>query len=589
MPEDESAPPIGADEPNQEGSTASRIGQGIRSLWPRKQDKSNRPARSDETTPLLARDNVDDDDDYATVGSETGERPASSVPSTKRSNKRRIPTILALLVLCITAIVILGLGFAAPEAMQEYAEQASVFKPTKLSIDSFTADGVNARVQGEFYFDSSRVERQSVKDIGRSLSWLARAAETKSTEVTVSLPEYDIELGHAQIPPIVVSLKDKEKTPIDLIVKVTPGDPAGLKQIASDWLEGRLGQLRLEGMADVPLKSGIFPLGTQTIVQTLTFQDGDVPSIPKYSISKVKVHELDQDSGLAADVSVSAFNEYPVSFVIPPVAFEILVPGCSPDGSYILLANASTDVIKVEPKTIATANASGTVNQLSDTLISACPGSTTSPLDELLRNYIHGNETTLYVRGSQNPLPDTPLWIAEILQSFLVHVPFTGDSMENLIRNFSMENTHFSLPNPLADPDTPQAQPRISTDIIVLANLPDEINFPINVSRVRSIADVYYNGTKFGLLELREWQDASSHVVEGDDERSRAMAVHASIQDAPLGITDQDTFTDVIQGVLFGDDVVLDVKALVDIEISTALGTFVIREVPAEGNVPLKR
>jgi aspartate/tyrosine/aromatic aminotransferase len=66
--------------------------------------------------------------------------------------------------------------------------------------------------------------------------------------------------------------------------------------------------------------------------------------------------------------------------------------------------------------------------------------------------------------------------------------------------------------------------------------------------------------------------------------------VQSNINEAPLDITDNNVFTDVVQALLFGDkSVFLKIKALVDVETETALGAFAIRKIPAEGEVPVKR
>jgi hypothetical protein len=62
--------------------------------------------------------------------------------------KRRWPSLLALLLLCLVAALIMVFAFITPSIVEKYAQQALVFEPTSLSIDSFTADGVKARVHG---------------------------------------------------------------------------------------------------------------------------------------------------------------------------------------------------------------------------------------------------------------------------------------------------------------------------------------------------------------------------------------------------------------------------------------------------------
>ena len=179
-------------------------------------------------------------------------------------------------------IAILGLCFAAPAVVEEYAKEAIVFEPTNLSIDSFTTTGVKARIQGDFKLDGSRVHRKSVRDLGRAGTWIARAVESKQSYVEVYLPEYGgILLGTATVPPIVVNIRDGVTTHVDFLADLSAGDLDGLRRMANEWLEGRIGSLSVRGVADVPLKSGLFGLGTQTISETVVFR-GKYHSLARY-------------------------------------------------------------------------------------------------------------------------------------------------------------------------------------------------------------------------------------------------------------------------------------------------------------------
>ena len=62
-----------------------------------------------------------------------------------------------------------------------------------------------------------------------------------------------------------------------------------------------------------------------------------------------------------------------------------------------------------------------------------------------------------------------------------------------------MDDVHFSLPNPMAEPGSPEANPRISAKVEVIANLPEEMNFPVSVPRIRANADVYFENQKLGV------------------------------------------------------------------------------------------
>ena len=186
---------------------------------------------------------------------------------------------MALSLLSAVVIVILGLGFAAPAVVEEYAKEAVVFEPTDLSIDSFTTSGVKARIRGNFRLDAAKVQKKPVRDLGRAGTWIARAVESRPSYVKVTLPEYDdILLGTALVPSLVVDIRDGHTTYVDFTADLEPGDADGIRRIANDWIDGRLGQLRVQGKANVALKSGIFSLGTQTFSQTLEFKGEELAS-----------------------------------------------------------------------------------------------------------------------------------------------------------------------------------------------------------------------------------------------------------------------------------------------------------------------
>ena len=242
--------------------------------------RSNHSKHSEESTPLLSEDanhpNYGDapahDDSHSAAASSL--RSLQNVgPSKGKSSTRRWPTIIALIILGLVVIVILCLGFAAPEIVEEYAREAMVFEPTDLSIDLFTPTGVRARIQGDFTLDGARVQRKPVRDLGRAGTWIAKAVESKQSKVKVLLPEYgNLLLGTAVVPPMVVDIRDGHTTHLDFLSDLAAGDLDGIRRMANDWLEGRIGDLNVRGVAEVPLKSGIFGLGTQSIAETILFK-----------------------------------------------------------------------------------------------------------------------------------------------------------------------------------------------------------------------------------------------------------------------------------------------------------------------------
>ena len=165
------------------------------------------------------------------------------------------------------------LGFFVPEAMEEYAMQAKRFDISSISLPEFTPTGARARVQGVFWMDSAQVRRKSVRDLGVFGTWLARRVKSSESTVQVFLPDYDnVLLGTAKVPSIEVDVQSGHRNDVDILADLEPGDVAGIRTVANDWLDGRLKKLTVQGKADVKLRSGILSLGTRNISQSILFQ-----------------------------------------------------------------------------------------------------------------------------------------------------------------------------------------------------------------------------------------------------------------------------------------------------------------------------
>ncbi|KKZ65172.1 hypothetical protein EMCG_08992 [[Emmonsia] crescens] len=577
------------EDPDQQTSATS-------SIRSNKKPKATSYEFSSESTPLLAH--------RASEGirylegrdtSYSSSRESSPSPSSKKQEKRWIarPSSIALLSLILAIVAVLGLGFASPTVVKQYTEKASVFKATDVSIDSFTSDGVQARVQGSFVLDASRVSTKSVRDLGRLGTWLAREIKSDETEVQVYLPEYgNVLLGTATIPPIRVNVRNGHVNSIDFVTDLKVGDMAGVRVVANDWLQGRLGQLRVRGVASVRLRSGILYLGSQTISESFVFQDHAHHGFPEFNITKLNFHEVKapaHQKAMVADISVLAVNRYPIRLAVPPMGFKISVPNCSPSDAYILVANAITDLVQIAPNKPVNISAKGIIGSLPDVLTTVCPGTNSSPLDLLVENYIRGLESKIYIHGGKSPSSDLPNWIEGFLSNVTVPVTFAGRALGHLVRNFSMADVHFSLPEPFAEPDTPKAQPRVSALVKAVIGLPKEMNFPLNISQVRSTAYIYYQGKELGYIDIKKWQNATATRIEDGSPPSAALLLQFDIKKAPLQVTNEDTVTDVIQAlILERKPIPLYVKAKVDAQTNTALGQFIIRDIPASGNITVK-
>jgi hypothetical protein len=314
--------------------------------------------------------------------------------------------------------------------------------------------------------------------------------------------------------------------------------------------------------------------------------------MPEYSIERLNFHDVPADDHdgkvLGADVSIEVRNDYPVALDVPPLAFEVLLANCDPSMPYISVAEAITKVIEIRANAFVTANARGIMREIPESLTRACPSTNSSPLDQFMNRYLNGEIAKIFIRGKKMPDSGTPEWIEEILQSITVPFDFPGSSFDSLIRNFSLADVSFKLPSPFADPSDPNSHPRVSGLVQVLAALPSEFNIDIGVDSVRADADLLYENEKLGELNLHKWQKANSTKLIGVGGTGDLLNITSRVDDVPLNITDNKVFADVMQKMLFGDeDVVMGVKAAVDVKVSTVLGNLILRDVPAEGKVPV--
>ncbi|KAL4740329.1 hypothetical protein BDV11DRAFT_185607 [Aspergillus similis] len=550
---------------------------------------------SSESTPLLHRRN----DDISTYGGIESSRASSATSGTvslddypKKPRNRVGWTVLCGLLAVGFVVVILILVFIVPAVVKQYVKEAAIFRPANLSVVSATSEGVRARVQGDIVLDANRVKSESARNIGRFVTWIGKEVETGQSQVIVCLPEYGNALvGSASLPSIKITIRNGHVNHLDFEADLIAGDVEGLRSVAVDWLEGRLDRLLLHGSVILHLKSGLLSLGEQTLDDSVVLEGDDFPSLPAVDITNFNVHDLDSpdDHGaMAVDVSISASLGSPFSLRIPPLGFKALVANCSPRDPYISVADVVTQEIAIVPDQSIVVEVIGIIRGLSDELTANCPGEKRSPLDTLLTSYIHGSQTIIYVRGADVPSLGTPRWMTDILKTVTVPLSFTGHALDNLVKNFTMTDFHFTLPNPMAEPDSPESRPTVSALVKVLISVPEQVNLDLNIPRVRAKADVYYQERKLGFLDLKEWQPAKSTLIRNFD-NTTALQVEFPMDKAPLEVTDEDVLTDVLSSLIFeGKPVGLTVFANVDAEISTGLGKFAVRGIPADGKLTVK-
>lgn len=533
-------------------------------------------ARASEQTPLLSRT------DSPTEHEANGHADTSSLTDTPTTKKKtRWPVIAAIGLLSAFMILALIFGFATPSAIESYVREAVQFEADNLSVESFTNTGIRVRIQGTVWLDASKVHNKPTRDFGRFATYIAKEIDSGETDIQVYLPRYqDAYLGQAIIPPVKLNIRNRHYNWIDKVIDLEPGDPESIRKLTDDFMHKKLDTLAVRAVVNAPITSGLISL-KQTVTQVLILEPSRAGiEVPKPELKSLKVEEWNggdgpgHPSGLKAWAKLNVQNSYPIGLEVPPMTFDILLPGC--DDRYNLVATTTNDKVRIMPRKNVTVKATALMTKLPTSLTTACPGSNKSPLDTFIARYLKGQDATVYVQGGDQT-PETPDWIGSILRETIVPIPLPARPFDDMIKNFSLTNVHFSLP------EDPHGQPVLSATVGVLVALPKDMNLDIDVRRVRADGVVFYEGEELGKLDLRKWQDASSRKVDGN------LLVKSEVVNAPLEITNEDVFVRVIQRMIFQHQgVSLSISAIVDVDATTALGTFVVSGIPGKGTIFVK-
>lgn len=317
------------------------------------------------------------------------------------------------------------------------------------------------------------------------------------------------------------------------------------------------------------------------------------PSFPDYTISRLDVQEYlppNHPGSLRVDLQLAIQNKYSLGLSVPSLTFEIMVPNCATGDPPILVGTASSQKIHIKPELDIEVGVLGKIGQLSPSLTSLCPDSHKSPLDALVRDYINGFDTVFWVKCTGFTGFHTPGWARDLMQSIAVPIPLPGHDFQHLLKSFSLSDVHLRLPEGSDEPESPEARPRISAKVLAVVDYPQGIKFAPNVTQVAAMANVYYKERKLGELDLSKWQEATSTRNSSHSGQDSVLLVESSVQDAPLEVTDGEVLGAVIQKLLFEkEDVHLLVEAKVDVALKTPVGQFVVREIPANGTIPIAR
>ncbi|KAK9346456.1 hypothetical protein V1522DRAFT_404478 [Lipomyces starkeyi] len=498
------------------------------------------------------------------------------------------PVIIGTLIALCLCISLFTAHLAKIKAPELYAKQALNLNVSSVSVENLSSEGLQAHVIGEVSFDSSRVKDRPTRIFGRIATSIMRKAEIEDTYLFISHVDENGKLhvvGRASVPNIVVDIRDNHVTPIDFISTVE--DIASAEEIAKlvqEYLQGKLQNAVFRGDSDLPLRSGILPLGTHHVSHDVKLEAAIGGSIP-FSVSEFKFSEIPGKKGIQVRVAASARNPYPVHVNLPGLDWIIEAAACEPS-QIVSLAVAHSDSLLVRPKDAVDLKVTSQVASIPRPFTQPCPKdeSDSSSMDRYLQQYLAGEKITVYVRGkpSQN-IPNFPPWVADLLEVVSIAVPVPGRRSEDggtdkMVKSFGLSRVKVALP---PRGDSP-GLPRLSALVNAVIELPKELDFTIAINNLRGWSDMYYQGDKFGVLVISEWTPAQSfYTPEG------YIQVVAEISDVPIEITDQAVFKKIVQRMFFAGEANVDMRGKIDVALDMPVGEFAIRNIPVKGSVAL--
>jgi len=270
-------------------------------VWAQQHDTppSSNEETADEQSPLL-RPSQD----------ETATRLTDNDDSDTNSDRRKrswplwgkICFFTTIFIFILLAIPLIILATLREELAKSFVTQATIINIKSVSLDSLSSNSkaVNIRVKASFGFDASRVEKSSVRNIGRLATGIVRKVYIgDDSTVELALPDYsDENLARVMlVDGLEVDVRDGRMNELEFVSEVMPGsDEQEVENVAKRLVDEIVGgkgmdRLRVKGDANVGLKSGIFSLRKQRIQQTLVL-DGEFNRVPDLSFFLLDLSRL---------------------------------------------------------------------------------------------------------------------------------------------------------------------------------------------------------------------------------------------------------------------------------------------------------
>lgn len=168
------------------------------------------------------------------------------------------------------------MGLLGPSATAQYAREAAILDISNLSVELFTDRGARVLIQAKVTIDANRVGSRAIRTFGMMGGWLTRKVSIGESKIFIYLPDYsEGVLGTATTPATDLRIQNGQTTTIDFVSEVETCSLKILQSLASDYVNGGLGLIRVRGEANIALKSGILGFGTHKQTMEMTFEGSE--------------------------------------------------------------------------------------------------------------------------------------------------------------------------------------------------------------------------------------------------------------------------------------------------------------------------
>ncbi|ODV93678.1 hypothetical protein PACTADRAFT_51445, partial [Pachysolen tannophilus NRRL Y-2460] len=494
------------------------------------------------------------------------------------------------LIVAIAMVIFVNLMYIWSNAELIF-KQAINLDLENVSVLGISESGLNVHVSGSVQVDYSQVTSLYSRGIILILGALLGTVDlipTQKVDLFVEIP--NIEPLHRLVildpPKVNVNLINKQITSFDFdnCLEVVHTNTIKIINILLGLKEEGVSSVDIlvSGLFFFDLKSSIYNVNGNTFAfdEKRTIQlsptNEDFSLIDSFDFNLYTSTEV-----LSSDIHLKTnYIDYAFTFNMDPLDWIILLPSCE-SWNNIETGIVETGEIIIRPMSQINLDTHIEITQLSSKLLNKCSFGKLSPINDLIKNFLEGNEIqNVYIIGSENQETNLPTWFDFIVKRLRFPINIKKDLLignsdslfENYFDDYTLKILFLDLNKSIL----------ISSDIVLEFNLPDAIKGlkDINISNFRGELQMIKNDTAFGGFYFEDWQSSNLKI---DD----SMVVKMELMDVAFEIFDPITLSDVLGNFMRHVSSEIIIENILDLEVESSIGNSTFYELPASLNFKL--